>query len=285
LPSPEPERFPHRTVATAWAGTWTGEGTGNPDADGQLQPRTSSFRVTLTLHTAARGELAGKQVSNVSEVGTGREVGCTEALEVREVHGSTATFEAVTSHPTDRSATGLSCPKGNVYVVRLTGDDTMTLGEEGAQAAGAPSALTPRPQGRSALWQDQCMSVQRLPSGLMRLPSVPRGPHSSWRSPWSKGSALSIGSVDSFLSIGSVGSVLSVASVGSFLSVGSVGSAASLASVGSWLSTGSALSARSSGAALSWRAHHRTRAAAVVTATAVTVTALGVLYAYASRKP
>ncbi|MEU3510108.1 serine/threonine-protein kinase [Streptomyces longwoodensis] len=128
-------------LSTAWAGTWTGEGTGNPGADGRLQPRTSSFRVTLTLHTAARGELAGKQVSNVSEAGTGREVGCTEALEVREVHGSTATFEAVTSHPTDRSAPGLSCPKGNVYVVRLTGDDTMTLGEEGAQAAGAPSAL------------------------------------------------------------------------------------------------------------------------------------------------
>ncbi|MFJ4809185.1 serine/threonine-protein kinase [Streptomyces longwoodensis] len=128
-------------LSTAWAGTWTGEGTGNPDADGRLQPRTSSFRVTLTLHTAARGELAGKQVSHVSEVGTGREVGCTEALEVREVHGSTATFEAVTSHPTDRSAPGLSCPKGNVYVVRLTGDGTMTLGEEGAQAAGAPSAL------------------------------------------------------------------------------------------------------------------------------------------------
>ncbi|MEU7096983.1 serine/threonine-protein kinase [Streptomyces longwoodensis] len=132
-------------LSTAWAGTWTGEGTGNPDADGRLQPRTSSFRVTLTLHTAPRGELAGKQVSNVSEVGTGREVGCTEALEVREVHGSTATFEAVTGHPTDRSAPGLSCPKGNVYVVRLTGDDTMTLGEEGAQAAGAPSALRRTP--------------------------------------------------------------------------------------------------------------------------------------------
>ncbi|MFK4118853.1 hypothetical protein [Streptomyces longwoodensis] len=129
------------------------------------------------------------------------------------------------------------------------------------------------------------MSVQRLPSGLMRLPSVPHGSHSSWRSLWSKGSALSIGSVDSFLSIGSVGSALSVASVGSFLSVGSVGSAASFASVGSWLSTGSALSARSSGAALSWRTHHRTRAAAVVAATAVTVTGLGVLYAYVSRKP
>ncbi|MGW3016718.1 hypothetical protein [Streptomyces longwoodensis] len=127
------------------------------------------------------------------------------------------------------------------------------------------------------------MSVPRLPSGPTRLPSAPDGPHGSWRSLWSKRSVLSIGSVDSFLSIGSVGSALSVASVGSFLSVGSVGSAASFASVGSWLSTGSALSACSSGATLSWRTHHRTRTTAAVATTAVTLTGLGVLYAYSSR--
>ncbi|MHC3473187.1 serine/threonine-protein kinase [Streptomyces sp. 7R007] len=128
-------------LSSAWAGVWTGKGPGNPDADGQLQPRTSSFVVTLTLHAVARGQTAGKQVSNVTEAGTGREVGCTEALELRDLQGSTATFEAITSHPTDRSATSLQCEKGHVYVVQLTDDDTITLGEEGAQTAGAPGEL------------------------------------------------------------------------------------------------------------------------------------------------
>ncbi|MFF9624967.1 serine/threonine-protein kinase [Streptomyces griseosporeus] len=128
-----------------WLGVWTGSGPGNPRADGRLAPRTDAFEVTLTLHAAAVGELAGKQVSQVSEVGTGREVGCTEALELREVRGGTAVLEAVTSHPTDRSATLLTCEKGHVYVVRLTDDDTLSLGEEGAQSAGAPSELRRRP--------------------------------------------------------------------------------------------------------------------------------------------
>ncbi|QTE03008.1 serine/threonine-protein kinase [Streptomyces cyanogenus] len=124
-----------------WTGVWTGTGPGNPRADGRLAPRTTSFKVTLTLHTAAVGELAGKQVSNVTEAGTQREVGCTEALELRGLRGATVTLEAVTSHPTDRSASTLTCEKGHVYVVELSDDDTMTLGEEGAQSAGAPSRL------------------------------------------------------------------------------------------------------------------------------------------------
>ncbi|MFJ9154374.1 protein kinase [Streptomyces sp. NPDC102270] len=129
------------TLPKKWAGVWSGTGPGNPRADGQLSPRTTSFKVTLTLHTATIGELAGKQVSNVTEAGTQREVGCTEALELRGVRGTTATFEAVTSHPTDRSASLLTCEKGHVYVVELTGNDTISLGEEGAQSAGAPSRL------------------------------------------------------------------------------------------------------------------------------------------------
>jgi hypothetical protein len=68
-------------------------------------------------------------------------VGCTEALELRGVRGATATFEAVTSHPTDRFASLLTCEKGHVYVVELTDNDTISLGEEGAQSAGAPSRL------------------------------------------------------------------------------------------------------------------------------------------------
>jgi hypothetical protein len=138
--SPTVSTASERLPAT-WAGVWTGSGPGTPNADGQLQPRTTSFKVTLTLHTATRGNLAGKQVSNVTEAGTGREVGCTEALELRGIQGTTATFEAVTSHPTDRSAGTLLCEKGHVYVVRLTDADTIALGDEGAQSAGAPSEL------------------------------------------------------------------------------------------------------------------------------------------------
>ncbi|WP_052411647.1 serine/threonine-protein kinase [Streptomyces sp. NRRL S-118] len=129
-----------------WTGVWTGQGPGNPDADGRLSPRTDSFRVTLSLRHANRGEIAGKQVSNVTEVGTGREVGCTEALELREVRGDTAMFQAVTSHPTDRANTTLTCEKGRLYVVQLT-DGVLVLGEEGAQSAGAPSRLRRDPEG------------------------------------------------------------------------------------------------------------------------------------------
>ncbi|MES9524714.1 serine/threonine-protein kinase [Streptomyces capoamus] len=141
-----PSSRPHPSASApalpaSWAGVWTGTGPGTPSADGTLHPRTDSFKVTLTLHTAAVGELAGKQVSNIDEAGTGREVGCTEALELRAVRGTTATFAAVTSHPTDRSDTSLRCETGHLYVVQLSGADTLTLGEEGAQSAGAPEAL------------------------------------------------------------------------------------------------------------------------------------------------
>ncbi|KUN80973.1 hypothetical protein AQJ66_25200 [Streptomyces bungoensis] len=128
-------------LSAKWAGVWTGAGPGTPHADGQLHPRTNSFKVILTLHTAAVGELAGKQVSHVTEVGTGRDVGCTEALALRAVRGTTATFEAVTSHPTDRADTSLQCETHHLYVVQLTDAGTITLGEEGAQSAGAPQAV------------------------------------------------------------------------------------------------------------------------------------------------
>ncbi|WP_405597106.1 protein kinase [Streptomyces sp. NBC_01410] len=139
-PSPSP------TVASlpaSWTGTWVGTGPGTPTADGITQARTGRFAVTLTLHPALRGELAGKQVSKLTEVGTGRELGCTEALQLREVRRTSMVFEAVTSHPTDQSA-AVSCPKGNIYVVTMTGRDTLDLGHEGAQSAGAPSTLTRR---------------------------------------------------------------------------------------------------------------------------------------------
>ncbi|MFE7773318.1 serine/threonine-protein kinase [Streptomyces sp. NPDC057445] len=131
------------SLPASWAGTWAGTGPGTPTADGITQARTDRFAVTLTLHPALRGELTGKQVSKVAEVGTGRELGCTEALQLREVRRTSMVFEAVTSHPTDQSA-AVSCPKGNIYVVTMTGRDTLDLGDEGAQSAGAPSSLARR---------------------------------------------------------------------------------------------------------------------------------------------
>ncbi|MFC9817343.1 serine/threonine-protein kinase [Streptomyces virginiae] len=130
-------------LPAAWVGTWSGTGPGTPDADGITRARTGAFSVTVTLNAAAVGELVGRQVSDVKELGTGRNLGCTEALELRQIRQDSAVFAAVTSHPTDRSAT-FECPRGNLYVLTMTQPDRVTLESEGAQSAGAPDALTRR---------------------------------------------------------------------------------------------------------------------------------------------
>ncbi|MFJ7780687.1 serine/threonine-protein kinase [Streptomyces yangpuensis] len=130
-------------LPAAWVGTWTGSGPGTPDADGVTRARTGAFSVTVTLNAAAVGELVGRQVSDVKELVSGRNLGCTEALELRQIRQDSAVFAAVTSHPTDRSAT-FECPRGNLYVLTMTQPDRVTLESEGAQSAGAPEALTRR---------------------------------------------------------------------------------------------------------------------------------------------
>ncbi|MFE7099827.1 serine/threonine-protein kinase [Streptomyces erythrochromogenes] len=127
----------------AWVGAWSGTGPGTPDADGITRARTGAFSVTVTLNAAAVGELVGRQVSDVKELATGRNLGCTEALELRQVRQDSAVFAAVTSHPTDRTAT-FECPRGNLYVLTMTQPDRVTLESEGAQSAGAPETLTRR---------------------------------------------------------------------------------------------------------------------------------------------
>ncbi|MER7466645.1 serine/threonine-protein kinase [Streptomyces sp. NPDC097981] len=129
------------SLPAAWAGSWSGVGPGTPDADGNTRARTGEFAVTVTLHAGAPGEIVGRQVSDVKEVATGRNLGCTEALELRQVTGNTAVFAAVTSHPTDRDVS-FDCPRGNLYMLTLTQPDRLTLESEGAQSAGAPAALT-----------------------------------------------------------------------------------------------------------------------------------------------
>ncbi|WP_374771915.1 serine/threonine protein kinase [Streptomyces sp. NBC_01310] len=141
-PSPSPSVV--ASLPGAWVGTWSGVGPGTPDADGITRARTSEFSVTVTLNTGAVGEVVGRQVSDLRETATGRNLGCTEALELRQIRQNTAVFAAVTSHPTDRAAT-FDCPRGNLYVLTLTPPDRLTLESEGAQSAGAPTTLTRHP--------------------------------------------------------------------------------------------------------------------------------------------
>ncbi|MEU3778357.1 serine/threonine-protein kinase [Streptomyces sp. NPDC032472] len=130
-----------QALPVSWAGTWSGVGPGTPDADGVVRARTGEFTVTVTLSPGAVGEVVGRQVSEVKETSSGRNLGCTEALALRQVGRNTAVFAAVTSHPTDRAAT-FDCPQGNLYVLTLADPDRLTLESEGAQSAGAPTTLT-----------------------------------------------------------------------------------------------------------------------------------------------
>ncbi|MFF5842738.1 serine/threonine-protein kinase [Streptomyces massasporeus] len=131
------------SLPEAWAGTWVGTGPGNPTPDGFTEPPTDRFSVTLTLHPAQRGELAGKQVSRVTEVDTKRELGCTETLRLQEIRKASMVLKAVSSHSTEQGAE-VPCPNGSIYVVTMTGQDTLGLRDEDHQAAGAPSTLTRR---------------------------------------------------------------------------------------------------------------------------------------------
>ncbi|MEU9160942.1 serine/threonine-protein kinase [Streptomyces sp. NPDC048424] len=131
------------SLPASWVGTWSGVGPGTPEADGITRARAGEFSVTVTLHAGAVGELVGRQVSDLKELATGRNLGCTEALQLRQIRQDSAVFEAVTSHPTDQTAT-FDCPKGNLYVLTMAEQDRLTLESEGAQSAGAPGALTRR---------------------------------------------------------------------------------------------------------------------------------------------
>ncbi|MEU1511128.1 serine/threonine-protein kinase [Streptomyces sp. NPDC005811] len=128
-------------LPASWVGTWQGTGPGNSSGDGIVNARTSKVSVTVTFHAADRGQIAGRQISNVIEASGGRDIGCTETLRLQESHGTTMVFEAATSTPTDPS-TGVLCTPGNLYTLSKTGTDALTLEAEGSQTAGSPSRLT-----------------------------------------------------------------------------------------------------------------------------------------------
>ncbi|MEU1345039.1 hypothetical protein ABZ482_48095, partial [Streptomyces sp. NPDC005827] len=142
--APTPSSSSGSTAADAlpasWVGTWRGSGPGSTAGDGVFTARTTGVSVTLKLHAAKRGGLVGRQVSQVTEAGSGDDIGCTETLRLRETHATTMVFQAVTSTPTDPSA-GVVCRPGNVYTLTKDGADTLTLGDEGSQTAGSPSRL------------------------------------------------------------------------------------------------------------------------------------------------
>ncbi|WNI14593.1 serine/threonine-protein kinase [Actinacidiphila sp. ITFR-21] len=124
-------------LPASWVGTWLGNGPGDPQGS-LLSPRTDSFKVTLTLRAGRRGEIVGQQVSDVHDVDTGANDGCTESLELSQVNGDTMVFAARSPHPTDPSATD-SCPTGNSYTVTMVGG-VLRL-DPGSQSAGSPSTF------------------------------------------------------------------------------------------------------------------------------------------------
>ncbi|MFK4106961.1 serine/threonine-protein kinase [Streptomyces sp. NPDC019531] len=139
-PSPSPSLSTATgTLPASWVGTWKGTGPGSDAGDGVVNSRTTGVSVTVTLHAAAEGDIVGRQVSRITD-DTGRDIGCTETLRLSEAHGTTMVFEAATSTATDPSS-GVLCVRGNVYTLTKTGANTLTLGDEGSQAAGAPSRL------------------------------------------------------------------------------------------------------------------------------------------------
>ncbi|MFK0150506.1 hypothetical protein ACIQVK_00325 [Streptomyces sp. NPDC090493] len=127
-------------LPASWVGTWQGTGPGSTAGDGVFSARTTKVSVTLTLHAAGRGDLVGRQVSHVTEAGSGGDIGCTETLRLQETHATSMVFQAVTSTPTDPSL-GVVCRSGNVYTLSKQGADTLALGDEGSQTAGSPTHL------------------------------------------------------------------------------------------------------------------------------------------------
>ncbi|WP_055714065.1 serine/threonine-protein kinase [Streptomyces torulosus] len=138
-PSPAADALP-----ASWVGTWKGTGPGSSSGDGVVNARTNKVSVTVTLHAADRGDVVGRQISHVIEAGSGRDIGCTETLRLQETRGTSMVFEAATSTPTDPS-TGVRCVRGNIYTLTKSGADTLRLGDEGSQTAGAPTRLTRTP--------------------------------------------------------------------------------------------------------------------------------------------
>ncbi|MYS25151.1 hypothetical protein GA0115240_17521, partial [Streptomyces sp. DvalAA-14] len=125
-------------LPASWLGTWVGEGPGTPEGS-LLTPRTDSFTVTLTLRAGRQGEIVGQQVSDVHDVDTGGNDGCTESLELYRTAGDTMVFAARSPHPTD-PANENRCPTGRSYTVTMDGGVLRMA--PASRAPGAPGTFT-----------------------------------------------------------------------------------------------------------------------------------------------
>jgi hypothetical protein len=121
----------------SWVGTWVGEGPGDPT--GLLgSPRTDSFKVTLTLQPGLRGQLVGQQVSDVRDIDTGQNDGCTEALELDSIDGDTIVFAAKSPRPSDPDS-DQTCLPGSTY--KVTMDNEVLRLDPSSREAGSPSTF------------------------------------------------------------------------------------------------------------------------------------------------
>ncbi|WP_327292958.1 protein kinase domain-containing protein [Streptomyces sp. NBC_01198] len=128
---------PHALPA-AWVGTWAATGPGNP-GNYSMALQTDSYKITLTLRAGRLGELVGQQVSDIHDLDTGKNDGCTETLELRSMNAGVVHFVARTARRTDPAGT-VSCPVGNSYDLSMT-DGTLELAPASPRF-GAPTELT-----------------------------------------------------------------------------------------------------------------------------------------------
>jgi hypothetical protein len=78
-------------LPASWVGTWKGAGPGSTAGDGVFTARTTGVSVTLVLHAAKQGQLVGRQISHVTEAGSGNDIGCTETLRLQCADRATST--------------------------------------------------------------------------------------------------------------------------------------------------------------------------------------------------
>ncbi|MEW1859417.1 serine/threonine-protein kinase [Streptomyces sp. NPDC088194] len=123
-------------LPSSWIGTWSGVGPG-------LASVTGKTKVTLTLTGGTRGSVVGKEVTHVTALLSGQDIGCTDTLSFSEQEGSTVIFQAVASAPSDPSS-GTVCVQGRIYTLSIdSGGDTLRLADfSGGQSVGAPDTFT-----------------------------------------------------------------------------------------------------------------------------------------------
>ncbi|WP_435128088.1 serine/threonine-protein kinase [Actinacidiphila sp. bgisy144] len=122
-------------LPAAWIGTWYGVGPGVPSLTGKA-------KVTITFTGGARGSVVGKEVTHVTDLFGGADIGCVDTLGYTGQDGSTLEFQTVSSTPSDPSS-GTVCSGVRVYTLTLGGDGrTLALTNYTDLSVGAPSTFS-----------------------------------------------------------------------------------------------------------------------------------------------